>query len=76
LATETKKPFAAPPSPPTSAGNDGARLFIAGGGMALIIYVFMLPENDYDMLSISGMPAPPPQQVAEEGVSSPSPATK
>jgi hypothetical protein len=44
--------------------------------MALIIYVFMLPENDYDMLSISGMPAPPPEQVAEEGVSSPSPATK
>jgi len=75
LAMETKKPFVGPPSPPTSAGNDGARLLIAGGGMALIIYVFMLPENDYDMLNISRVHAPPPCQVAEGAESSPSPPT-
>jgi hypothetical protein len=52
FATETKSPFRAPPPPPQSTGSTLTKFVIGGGGMLALGYVFMLPENNYDMLGV------------------------
>jgi len=66
MATETKTPFSGPPPPPAKKGNDLARLLITGGGVVVIGYVFMLPENDYDLLRGLGTEPVPGDQKGDQ----------
>lgn len=59
MATETNRPFEGPPSPPSSKSSEMWRIVAAGGGIALISYIFMLPENDYGISEMTGGPLPP-----------------